>query len=222
MVKIVFLFEDAVDSVAFFCNNRVYFGVRSLIRVTGSIALFFYIFLFMLSAHADPGEDLKTVEVKLQDVEIVDQDGRKLRFKSDIVGGKVVVLIPFYTTCTTAYPILIYTFTRLQNSLGDRLGKEVVLVSVSVDPKTDIPVRLKAFARRQKARPGWIFLAGERDNLTKILLGVGILSSQNLDDHNHTPFTVVGGEGRDWKRFYGFPSPELLNSHIQNLLVSGK
>jgi protein SCO1/2 len=187
------------------------------------------LFLFLISSlflpasvHGSPKEDIKTVDVKLHDLELIDQDGQKVRFKSDIVGGKIVVLIPFYTTCTTAYPILIYTFTRLQDLLGERLEKEVVLISVSVDPRTDIPVRLKAFSRRQKARPGWIFLTGERNNLAKILLGVGILFSQNLDDHNHTPFTVVGGEGRDWKRFYGFPSPELLNSHVQTLLGPGK
>jgi protein SCO1/2 len=183
------------------------------------------LFLFLISSlflpasvHGSAKEDIKTVDVKLHDLELVNQDGQKVRFKSDVVGNRIVVLIPFYTTCTTAYPILIYTFTRLQDLLGERLEKEVVLISVSVDPRTDIPVRLKAFSRRQKARPGWIFLTGERNNLTKILLGVGILFSQNLDDHNHTPFTVVGGEGRDWKRFYGFPSPELLRDHIKTLL----
>ena len=134
-------------------------------------------------------------------------------------GDRVVAVIPFYTTCTTAYPILIYTFSRLQKLMGEQLGKEVGLVSVSVDPRTDIPVRLKAFALRQKAKQGWSFLTGERSDLAKILLGVGILPSQNLDDHNHTPLTVVGGEGKNWKRFYGFPSPELLQSHIQTLLA---
>jgi len=179
-------------------------------------------FLLWTSAYASNKEDVKPVDVKLHDLELVDQDGEKVRFKRDVVGDKVVAIIPFYTTCTTAYPILIYTFSRLQDLMGDQLGREVVLVSVSVDPRTDIPVRLKAFARRQKARPGWLFLTGDKTSLAKALLGVGILPSQNLNDHNHTPLTVVGGEGRTWKRFYGFPSPELLESHIQTLLASKK
>ena len=104
----------------------------------------------------------ESVRVTLQDLELVDQEGTVVRFKSDIVADRVAVVIPFYTTCTTSYPILIFMFSRLQEMLGERLGKEVVLISVSVDPKTDIPVRLKAFARRQKAKPGWVFLFCKR------------------------------------------------------------
>jgi protein SCO1/2 len=178
--------------------------------------------LFWTSAYAGSKEDLKVVDVKLHDLELTDQDAQKVKFKSDVVGDRVAAMVPFYTTCTTAYPILIYTFSRLQTLMGDRLGREVVLVSVTVDPRTDIPIRLKAFARRQKAKPGWVFLTGDRNSLTKVLFGVGILPSQNLDDHNHTPLTVVGGEGRTWKRFHGFPSPELLKSHIESLLASKK
>lgn len=163
-------------------------------------------------------EEVKRIGVTLEDRVLVNQDGRKVRFRSDVVGDRVTVLIPFYTTCTTSYPILVYTFTRLQELLGERLGKEVVLVSVSVDPRTDIPIRLKDFARRQRARPGWVFLTGDKTTLTMTLYGIGILFSQNLEDHNHTPFTIVGSARGEWKRFYGFPSPEMLLAQVDTLL----
>jgi cytochrome oxidase Cu insertion factor (SCO1/SenC/PrrC family) len=156
----------------------------------------------------------ESVNVKLVDLELVDQDGSKVKFKTDVIGDKVAVIIPFYTTCTTAFPILIFMFTRLQEALGDRLGKEVVLVSVSVDPRTDIPVRLKAYARRQKAKPGWVFLSGDRNNLGQVLLGVGVLFSPNLEDHNHIPITLVGSAHSEWRRFHGFPSPEQILGEI--------
>jgi len=186
--------------------------------------------LFVLAALAPAGArpaagpgalgEVKAVDVTLWDLELINQDGRKVKFKTDVVGDRVVVIIPFYTTCTTSYPILIYTFTRLQELLGRRLGKEVTLVSVSVDPRTDIPIRLKAFANRQKAGPGWVFLSGDKNNLAITLAGIGILFSSNLDEHNHTPFTVVGGAGMQWKRFYGYPSPELLLSNINTMVAS--
>ena len=163
-----------------------------------------------------PGKE--SVNVKLLDLELVDQDGSKVKFKTDVIGDKVAVIIPFYTTCTTAYPILIFMFTRLQEALGDRLGKEVVLVSVSVDPRTDIPVRLKAYARRQKAKPGWVFLSGDRNNLGQVLLGVGVLFSPNLEDHNHIPITLVGSAHSEWRRFHGFPSPEQILGEINKSL----
>jgi protein SCO1/2 len=163
-----------------------------------------------------PGKE--AVPVKLLDLELVDQDGGKVKFKSDVIGDRVAVIIPFYTTCTTAFPILIFMFTRLQETLGDRLGKDVVLVSVSVDPRTDIPVRLKAYARRQKAKPGWVFLSGDRNNLGQVLLGVGVLFSPNLEDHNHIPITLVGSAHSEWRRFHGFPSPEQILGEINRAL----
>jgi protein SCO1/2 len=163
---------------------------------------------------------VKTVEGRLADTPLLDQDGRKFLFKSDLIGDRIAVIIPFYTTCTTAYPILVYSFSRLQDLLGDRLGKKVVLVSVTVDPGTDIPIRLKAFAKRQKAKPGWVFLTGEGSDLASVLMGVGILSSPNLGSHDHTPFTVVGGAGREWKRYFGFPSPDFLLGQVNALLAS--
>jgi protein SCO1/2 len=170
-------------------------------------------------AGKSPSPDRESVNVKLLDVELVDQDGNKVKFKSEVVGDRIAVIIPFYTTCTTAYPILIFMFTRLQEVLGDRLGKEVVLVSVTVDPRTDIPVRLKAFARRQKAKPGWVFLSGDRIKLGQVLLGVGVLYSPNLEQHNHIPITLVGSADSDWRRFHGFPSPEQILGEINKSLA---
>jgi protein SCO1/2 len=161
---------------------------------------------------------METVNVRLLDLELVDQDGGKVKFKSDVIGDKVAVIIPFYTTCTTSYPILIFMFTRLQEALGDRLGKDVVLISVSVDPRTDIPVRLKAYARRQKAKQGWVFLSGDRDNLGQVLLGVGAILSPNLEDHNHIPITVFGSAHSEWRQFHGFPSPEQILGEINRAL----
>jgi protein SCO1/2 len=162
------------------------------------------------------------VGVTLHDLELIDQDGAHVKFRSDIIGDRVAVVIPFYTTCTTSYPILIFMFTRLQEMLGEQLGRDVVLVSVSVDPKTDIPVRLKAFSRRQKAKPGWVFLSGDRYNLGQVLLGVGVLFSPNIDDHNHIPITLVGRAESDWRRFHGFPSPEQIMAEISKSLSGRK
>jgi len=162
----------------------------------------------------------ESANAELLDLELVDQDGNKVKFKSDVVGDKVAVIIPFYTTCTTSYPILIFMFTRLQEMLGERLGKEVVLVSVSVDPKTDTPMRLKAYARRQKALPGWVFLSGDRINLGQVLFGVRVLHSPNIEEHNHIPITLVGSAGGSWRRFHGFPSPDQIYSEVGNVLAA--
>lgn len=162
------------------------------------------------------------VEVELRDLELWDQDGATVRFKADVIGDRVAAIIPFYTNCTTAYPILIFVFTRLQEMLGQHLGRDVVLVSVSVDPRTDMPARLKAFAARQKARPGWVFVSGEINTLGKVLNGIGIhyLVGQSPDERSHIPLTFVGHPRGEWKRFYGYPAPEVLFEEIKRVLAA--
>lgn len=173
---------------------------------------------FLLAQAAESKNE--RIPVKLQDLELVDQEGQRVRFGSDVIGDRVAVIVPFYTTCTTNYPILIFTFTKLQDMLAEKLGKEVVLISISVDPRTDIPIRLKAFARRHKAKAGWYFLTGDQKSLGSVLWGVGVLFSSNLEEHNHIPVTVVGSARGDWRRLHGFPSPEQVLNQINQVLAA--
>lgn len=159
-------------------------------------------------------------KVRLYDLDLVDQEDRMVKFESEVIGNRVAVVIPFYTSCTSSYPILIFMQARLQDLLGERLGKDVVLVSLTVDPDTDIPIRSADYAKRQKARPGWVFLSGDRKNLGQVLEGLGLLYSSNLEEHNHIPVTVVGRVGGAWKHFHGFPSPERVFEEVTSSLAS--
>ena len=78
------------------------------------------------------------------DVTLVDQDGRSVRFRSDVLRDRVVVIDFVFTTCTTICPVLSSTFARLQDRLGERLAGSVQLVSISLDPVRDTPERLRA------------------------------------------------------------------------------
>jgi protein SCO1/2 len=173
----------------------------------------------LLAQGSDAGRE--DFSVKLSDLELIDQDGKTVKFATDVLLDRVAVIIPFYTTCTTNYPILISMLTQLQRILGDRLGKEVVLVSVSVDPAMDTPIRLKAFAQRQKASPDWVFLTGAKDTLGQVLWGLGVLHSPDLEEHGHIPVTVVGAAGGRWRRLHGFPSPDQVRGQIDELLKAG-
>jgi protein SCO1/2 len=167
---------------------------------------------FNSPAAAKQGE---RVEVELLDLALIDQDGRKLRFKSDVIGDRLVVIDTFYTTCTTICPILSAVFVSLQQKLGNRLGREVVLVSLSVDPGTDIPARIKKYAARHGARPGWIFLTGGKRSMDRVLRGIGAYIS---DYTQHAPAVLVGdGRHSGWTRFYEFPSPDLILGRIEEL-----
>jgi protein SCO1/2 len=148
----------------------------------------------------------KPTEVKLHDRTLVDQDGRKVKF---------VVIDTFFTTCAQICPILSAIFMDLQDQLGSRQGKEVVLVSITVDPVTDIPPRLKEYAQTWNAKPGWSFLGGEKQTVDLVLTGLGLYSS---DFTAHPAMFLVGdGKTGSWTRFYGFASPEQILGKIDEL-----
>jgi protein SCO1/2 len=172
------------------------------------------------SGHAMPTPSVTTqgeaVEIELLDLALLDQDGRKVRFKSDVIGDRLVVIDTFYTSCDTICPILSALFVNLQNKLGNRLGQEVVLVSISVDPGIDIPVRIKKYAKRHGARPpGWIFLTGSKRSIDRVLRGIG---AYVRDYTQHAPAILVGdGRHGGWTRYYEFPMPDLVLERVDEL-----
>lgn len=165
-------------------------------------------------------ETQQQADIKLFDLELVNQDGQTVKFKSEVVGNRVVVMNFIYTTCKTACPIQTVIFAHLQEALGLRLGKEVFLVSITLDPATDIPDRLKAYAEKHNARNGWIWLTGNKGNVDQVLLGVGAYSS-DIVEH---PTMILIGDGRpgNWTRFYGFPKMDHLLKKIDELLARHK
>jgi protein SCO1/2 len=154
-------------------------------------------------------------DVVLMDLEVMDQNGTHMQFKSEVIGDKLVVINFVYTTCTTACPIQTAIFSQLQEKLGDRLGKEVFLVSVSVDPATDIVPRLKAYADKHQTRPGWTWITGKKSEIDQVLLGLRAYSP-DLDEH---PSMILIGDGRvgGWTRYYGFPKIDTLMNQIHAL-----
>ncbi|MCU7845392.1 MAG: SCO family protein [Candidatus Thiodiazotropha sp. (ex Monitilora ramsayi)] len=152
---------------------------------------------------------VSAAQIKLPDLELLDQDGRKVNFRSDVIQDRLVVIDFIYTSCTTVCPILSSVFEQLQEDLGDALGQEVFLVSISVDPGTDRPARLKAYAESYSARPGWTFLTGGRQEIDQLLAALGTYAFELTE---HPPSVLVGHAGKGtWTRFNGFPKPEEIH-----------
>ncbi len=122
------------------------------------------------------------------DTVLVDQNGAELRMFSDIVQGKTVVMHSFFAGCHGSCPHLLNRMAQLQKMLGDRLGKEVVLVSMTVDPNEDTPERLKEFAQSFKPRPGWYLLTGTQKNSAAVV--AKLFPPMNSRDAHDTRFAV--------------------------------
>src|SRR5919205_4111277 len=139
---------------------------RTLVR--SAITLSLLLFLGAATPHA---QQAPTTQPRIPDVNCLDQNGKKLRFNTDLVKGKVVVISFIYTSCTYLCTRVGESTARLQTALGDRLGRDVHLISVSTDPQTDTPKKLKAWATRLKAKDGWTLVTGEKAEMDRLLKG---------------------------------------------------
>jgi cytochrome oxidase Cu insertion factor (SCO1/SenC/PrrC family) len=144
----------------------------------------------------------------IPDVTVYDQNSRQLNFYTDLVKGKTVIINFIFTTCTTICPPLTATFRRVQQELGERSGRDVQLISVSVDPTVDVPERLKEFAGNFKVGPGWSFVTGDRQEINRLLKSLGAYTA---DKNDHTPMILVGNDPAGfWTRAYGLSSASIL------------
>jgi protein SCO1/2 len=140
------------------------------------------------------------------DVSLTNQDGDAMRLYSDLLKGKVVVIDFFFATCQGSCLPMNRNLQKVQDSLGDRLGKDVYLISISVDPAVDTPAKLKEYAKKLNARPGWYFLTGEKANVDFALRRLGQYVENKQD---HTNIFIIGNERTGlWKKVFGLAKAE--------------
>ena len=167
----------------------------------------------MQGAAPDPVEEVAGLSIP--DVEVVTQDGETVRFYSGLVEDRVVAMNFVFTTCTTICPPMGAIFGQLEKRLGDRVGRDVQLISVSVDPTTDTPERLSAWAARFGRTPGWTLVTGDKPTVDALLKSLQVFTP---DFEDHAPIVLLGNDARDeWTRAYGLAPPERLAEILDEL-----
>ena len=158
-------------------------------------------------------------KMNIPDIEVLDQNGRKIHFYTDLVKGQTVVINFIFTTCTTICPPLGATFARVQKELGDKVGRDVRFISISVDPATDTPERLKAWGAKFHAGDGWTFVTGNKPQVDELLRVLGASSARRED---HSPTVLIGNDAHGaWTRTYGLANTGQL-VQIINDMMAGK
>ena len=149
----------------------------------------------------------------IPDALLTDQNGKQVRLYSDLIKGRKVVANFVFTTCATVCPTLQTVFEGVQKRLGDRLGKDVVMLSITVDPANDTPERMRAFAEDHHAKPGWYFLTGSVEDIRDVLLAFNVYTAKKEE---HTALFVIGNEpaGR-WMYQSGLVEPSVVVKQVE-------
>src|SRR6185295_4793649 len=156
-------------------------------------------------------------KMTIPDVAVLDQDGNALHFYRDLIKDKTVAINFIFTNCTTICPPLAATFARVQKEMGDKVGKDVHFISISVDPLTDTPERLKAWGAKFKAGTGWTFVTGNKEQIDNLLYALGASVSRRED---HSPTVIVGNGAKGvGTRTYGLAKAGLIVSLILDVMA---
>jgi protein SCO1 len=169
------------------------------------ISLLFAVAL-TLSA-AEPGGMLS---LSVPDVVLRDQNGDKVRVP-ELVKDKVVVMNFVFTSCTTICSPMGARFGELQK----HVGPNVRLISVTIDPGTDTPARLKKWSKQFNAGTSWTLLTGEHEDVERLLKALGVYTPNRF---NHGPVMLVGdGASGKWIRANGLAAPADVTAMIRRV-----
>lgn len=148
--------------------------------------------------------------------ELITQDGKRVRFYTDVLKGRVIVINSFFSTCKGACMPMNRNFKKVADLLGDKVGRDVFLVSITVDPQMDTPEALKEYASSLHAPAGWVFLTGTKENVDVVLHKLG---QYVADKNDHITVLIIGNERTGlWKKAFGLGRAEELAKVVESVI----
>jgi cytochrome oxidase Cu insertion factor (SCO1/SenC/PrrC family) len=148
---------------------------------------------------------------------LLTQDNKAVRFYDDLLKGRVVLINFIFTTCQGVCTPMTANLARVQSYLAEHMGREVVMISISVDPLTDTPERLKIYADKFKVKPGWYFLTGKKENVDWVLYKLG---GYVEDKQTHTSVLIIGNEATgEWMKVHAMSNPTEIAGAVTKLLA---
>jgi protein SCO1/2 len=156
------------------------------------------------AAGASDPEDASRAQTQAHyfpNVELVTHAGKKVRFYDDLVKDKIVLINFMYAECTGICPGITANLKKVQALLGDRVGRDIFMYSLTLRPEKDTPAALKHYVEMHKIKSGWTFLTGKPDEIDLLRRRLGFsTSNQKLDKdlNNHIGMVRYGNETRQW------------------------
>lgn len=153
------------------------------------------------------------------DAMVETHDGRKLRFYRDLIKGKVVIFNMMYTACTNICPPNTASLLSVQNALGERVGRDLFMYSITLQPEIDTPAALREYAGKYGVGPGWTFLRAQRRDLETIRRKLGFFNTDPVADADiskHTGMIRVGNEPLD--RWFMMPAVSSTRQIVSSIL----
>ncbi len=156
-------------------------------------------------------------------VALTTHEGKTVRFYDDLIKDKTVLMNFFYTNCAgeSLCPMATANLARVQKLLGKRVGKDIFMYSITLDPEHDAPAVLKRYARGFGAGPGWLFLTGEKSDIEMLRRSLGDVDldpAKDREKSTHTGMLRYGIEPLErWAACASLTRPEWIVKNVARM-----
>jgi len=157
-------------------NRRAFFSAGTGASATLALAAFTAPSTSTAKPFRQDGEQWFT------NVELRTHEGKTVRFFDDLMKGKIILVNFMFTDCGDICPGMTQNLADVQKLLGDRVGRDIFMYSISLQPENDTPERLKAYAETFDVGPGWLFLTGAREDVELLRHRLGFVDSDPAQD----------------------------------------
>jgi protein SCO1/2 len=143
-----------------------------------------------------PAEKL-ALGMPLPDFQLINQSSQQVRL-SDF-SGRIIAVNFIYTRCPLpeVCPRLSANFAHLQKRFRERMERDLVLLSITLDSQHDTPAVLADYAKRWGAGDGWHFLTGDSAGIQRLASQLGLVYWPEDGLLTHTSQTgVISRDGR--------------------------
>ena len=205
--------SDRTVTVQLVRGNLVRFAAAFYIAIAPGVIAFAGEHDHHKMAVEPPADDIPIeAPVKVPDLQVQNQDGKKIHFYRDLVKGRTVAVNFIYTTCTAICSPMTANMREVQQLLGSDAAK-IQIISITIDPKLDTPSALKAFAHKFEAGPGWAFVTASPATIAKLQKGFAVSMARKED---HTPLVIIGNDSTGkWTRKFSLAHPEVIAAAIR-------
>lgn len=152
----------------------------------------------------------------IPNVMLVNDRNQKVRLYEDVIKDRIVLLSFFYTSCQYICLMQGQSLAKLQADLKGRVGKDVFLISITTDPETDTPQKLREWAAHQGRKNGWMLLTGEKSEIDKV---VTTFTGDSVGRPQlHSSLVYIGNDANgQWRAINGLSNTENLIAAIENV-----
>lgn len=148
--------------------------------------------------------DPTPVALGLPNITLWTHENKKVRLYEDLLKGKIFLINMFFVACTDGQcPLVTANLARVQPLIGKRLGHDIFMYSISLDPVKDTPESLQAYVKHFNVQPGWLFLTGDKekpDEIERLRKALGYWDPDpkvDKDKTSHIGLVRVGNEPVD-------------------------